>query len=352
MKSGMIRWVIKRLWILLMIVQCGCIQEIDLFEGGESPLIVSGLITDQQGPQTVRVFYLDGYNVPVDYNRVAKAEVKIVDDLGNEEILTHTGFGYFYSSADFKGAVGRTYQVKIRLENGREYESSPEQLPPVPEIDQVNYEMVGNTVLFNVDFDDPEGKNYYRWRFSGTFEVHAPHVFADQPIRNQCYDQSIYRNRAGVCWVSDLDAAFLKISNDELFDGRAVTNMPVYSVDVDRKFDFGYSGQIQLFSMTAGAYWFWSQIENQLGNKGTIFETSNYQVIGNMRSLDNPEEAVLGYFGASSVAGGRVFIDQFMGTFPPEDCDPNEAGCRPARCINCIAYGFSAQRVKPEYWPY
>ena len=41
-----------------------------------------------------------------------------------------------------------------------------------------------------------------------------------------------------------------------------------------------------------------SIIENQIGNNGTIFETSNFQIRGNISNIADNDELVLGYFGA------------------------------------------------------
>lgn len=342
--------------LLIIVFTYGCIEEIDLFEGEQTPLIVSGEVTDVQGVHSVRLLFLEGYNVAPDYTKVRDAQVKIVDNLGQEEVLRYTGYGFFETTPDFKGHIGRLYHLEIVMSDGRRYSSIPEELLAVPQITGVEYTTDGSQLTFTADYSDIAGvENYYRWRFEGTFEVFAPYADPDQidiPRNSQCYPSSFNVPRVTNCWVTDTDNGFLKIESDELYDGEERRDVAIYQLEVDRRFDLGYSGAIKQYSLTPRAFDFWSKIQDQLGNTGSIFETANYQIIGNIRSESDPEEVVLGYFSASAVSSSHVFVDQFQGTFPPEDCEANDAGCRPARCVSCLYYDFSSTKEKPEFWPY
>lgn len=332
-----------------------CIQEIDLFTGSETPLIVTGSITNEPGPHSVRIFYLKGYNIRPDFNEVAGSDVRIVDDIGNEEPMTHVGNGFFETSDTFSGVIGRTYQIKILLPDEKRYESNPEKLLEVPEVRNVTHEVEAGNVLFKVNYKDtPDVENYYRWRFEGIYEVEAPYVGNSGlglPVRfSRCYSASVIINAAANCWVKHFDEGFLSIGSDELYNGESWDFM-VYQVPIDRKFNIGYSGAIKQYSLTKEAFEYWTAIQKQIGNTGTIFETSNYQIRGNIRSLTDPTEAVLGYFGASAVSTGRTFIEEYQGTFGEMPCEPNNVGCRPIKCISCLTYGLSSTKEKPEYWP-
>lgn len=337
------------------IVLTGCIEQIELYEGNTTPLVVSGEVTNEEKVQRVRLLYLEGYNVAPDFTKVRDAAVHIVDEDGNEAPLIYVGYGFFETADPYAGEVGKAYHIDIRFDDGRNYQSVPDVMLPVPEIEEISYNSNGSVINFTVDYTDTESvENFYRWRFEGVYEVFSP--YADPRSRGfslprgNCSPAYAYPF-SETCWVTDIDEEFLKIEDDELYDGMSREDIEIYSVVVDRKFDLGYSAAIKQYSLSPGAFRFWSEIENQLGNTGSIFETSNYQIVGNVKSINNPEESVLGYFTVSAVSTKRVFVEQFLGLFPPQDCSANLAGCRPVVCLDCRSYSQSSTDRMPEFWP-
>lgn len=342
----------------LVAIAVGCIQEIDIFNGSTPSLVIDGSITTEPGPQVIKLYYSTSYNSVPNYDEVDEARVKIIDGLGNEETFTYTGNGLYSSSADFSGVIGRSYQIKITLESGRNYESMPEVIKSVPLIDSVKYRQDGNKLLYYIDFkDDSEENNYYRWRYSGTFELIAPvsydlYVSGEDAPRSNCYSWSVLNVRnVWRCWAKEFDNQFLKIENDKLFNGRFMNDFEVASIDLGKKFDRAYAMEIRQYSLTKDAFHYWNSIQEQMGNNGTIFETSNYQIRGNVYSVDDKDELVLGYFSASAVSKKRVFTLDYKDTFGPIECVSNDRGCYQERCLDCRKYSTNSTNVKPVFWP-
>jgi hypothetical protein len=338
-----------------------CIEEIAVFKGSDPTLVVFGEITNGQGPHIIQLSYSKEYNQRPSYEKVDGASVVIVDDLGNQEELTYTRDGAYETSPDFFGVAGRAYHVEIELESGGKYNSNPEVLPAVPFIDAITVKKEDTQVGFYIDFvDNAEEENYYRWRYNGTYEVMAPEAYElsktnqNVPSNPRCYDWGGPPPRARdvwQCWVKEFDSEYLRIDTDEFYNGRAIDDFKVFSKDIDRKFDRGYVAIIRQFSISKEAYKYWNAIKDQIGNNGTIFETSNYQIRGNIVSQDNPKALVLGYFGAASVAEQSIFVGEFMGSAEPLTCEPNNSGCLPQRCLDCRKYAANSTNQKPDYWP-
>ncbi|MDA1120504.1 MAG: DUF4249 domain-containing protein [Bacteroidetes bacterium] len=351
----------------------GCIQEIELELGKVSSLVINGEISNEPGPYKVKLSYSTGFNenslfVPID-PRVLKAEVKIVDDLGNEEVLNEIGDGkYITTIGGIQGTIGRTYMLMITLNNGEKYESLPERLKsPVP-IDNVGFEFASEAILsnsgenlssesrlkFNVSFTDPpEGKNYYRWRYEEVYEVIAP--LADSlmatfqffpPDCLFCPPPIIKR-----CWGKDFDNEYLYVESDLFFNGRSVTALEILSMPITRKLLIKYSVLVKQYSISEGAYNYWNNLKGQISNTGTIFETPNFQILGNIRSTSNSDEAVLGYFGVNSVSEKRIFIDNQEVPYAIVGlaCPPLDGTPPGALCTNCTAGG--ASQFIPSFWP-
>lgn len=348
--------------ILVGVLSAGCVEEIEVFKGSTPVLVVDGNITNEPGPHGVQLAFSKTYGERPSYFAVEQAVVKIIDDQGNEELLTYDADGLYLSSADFQGQIGRSYHLEVTLKTGVKYVSEPELLKEVAPVDKIVYEREQNELVFYADFtDNSETQDYYRWRYRTTYQVEAPLALTYMtnvviPSKNGCFEVNRYGrpifDRVPDCWITTSDIEFLKVENDLLFNGREMKKYKVFSVELDNKFNIGYDAEIRQFSLTKRAYNYWKAIQEQIGNNGSIFETSNYHIKGNIYAEGDKNADVLGYFSASAVSYNHLFIDDFRGTFDPIDCSENEAGCIPNRCIDCRNYSPNATDVKPAFWLY
>ena len=345
-----------------------CIQELDVFFDSSPVLAVEGLVTDEPGTTYVKVLFTTAYNQRADLSEIEAGSVILYDNDNNTYDLRHSGNGIFVVNEDFCGVVGKSYWLEITLGEGKVYRSAPETMIAVPEIEQTSIrrefeeDLSGNDqvvnrdrIIFSASFQDPENQeNYYRWRYRSTYQVLAP-LFDEYiaPPPNP-WQEPIEPTRD--CWATDFDHEYLKIARDELFDGELVDRYDLFSIDVDFKVDIGYYSLIKQYSLTKEAFEFWSKIENQEGNNGTIFETSNYQIRGNVYNIADQEELVLGYFGASSVSLKSAFVSNsfISDVFDYSFCYPGEEASAPnppKRCLDCRFHSPSSTIKKPDFWP-
>jgi hypothetical protein len=131
--------------IFYLIVSGSCIVQFvpELVED-QDLLVVEGLITDQPGPNTVKLSKSLPLGTMSSAIPLGGCSVQISDDLGNYYNLYETGYGiYTTDSASFQGVIGRSYTLHIGLFPGYRtlsYESSPMEMKPVPPIDSIYYE--------------------------------------------------------------------------------------------------------------------------------------------------------------------------------------------------------------------
>lgn len=347
--------------ILSLALAIGCIEEIDVFTGSAEGLVVDGNITNEQGPQRVRLSTSRQYNTVPDYFEVEGATVAVTDDQGNVETFSYAKDGYYESSDGFFGQPGRSYQLKVKLRDGRQYESSFESMPSPPVVDSMYYKVDGTLLDFYADFsDNSEEENFYRWRYSGTYEVVAPIAMEmsrtnqQMPKSDDCIDwfgKPPFAKDVARCWVKEFDNAYLKVDSDLLFNGRSLKEYEMFSMEMDRRLDRGYLVEIEQHSLTSNAYKYWTKLRDQMNNNGTIFETNNYQIRGNIVSTTDVDEVVLGYFNVSSVAIERVFVGDFLGLYGDVPCEENNSGCFPQRCMDCRKFAANSSTLKPDDWP-
>lgn len=370
MKSILENFLFRGLMIILLSspIFMSCIQELGVFTRVTPAFIIDGVITNEFGPHAIKISKTKEYNTAATYfPEVENATVIIEDSEGSTIQLSDQYTGIYYTPDNFIGIIGNSYRLTVTLNSGEVYQSEFEELLPVPSIDNIFFDLVNKEVLseanivsnervvsFFIDYTDPANDdNYYRWRYHETFEIFAPEA---ETMRDDLSPQR--RGRCGklsenpTCWAKGYDHEFLKIDRDLSFDGKEMKDIEIFYAEIGRKFAVNYMVEIQQHSLTPNAYKYWQAIENQIGNNGTIFETSNYQIRGNIYNPKDEKELVLGYFGASAVASESILVrSSDIGYNHEYACEPNEIGCIPALCIDCTKYSFSSSIIKPDFWP-
>ncbi len=334
-----------------------CIDPIDFSKGNVSKsLVVDGLITNEPGPYVVYLTRTSEYGSYYgDTEEVEGAIVLISDDLGNSEILTETYTpGIYKTDPDgIQGIPGRYYKIEIETPEGKHYESKPELLSRVPEIDSIYYEhqqhqeldddnIVQNFEGFQIyiDTSDPENdKNYYMWSWVGTHEVHTqPWNYVDGrfPAPKDCCE---------TCWISERPG-YIDVFDDNYLGGNQINKKPVAFVRIiysngARHFRGKYHIEVKQLSVTKEAYNYWSSIEEQMNSTGSIFEPAPSAILGNIENVNDPEDIIFGYFGASAISTKSIFIPAIEAPYPPNDILNLPDDCR--------MMGNSTA-IKPSFW--
>jgi uncharacterized protein DUF4249 len=334
-------------FILIIAFVCAfhsCIDPVDFSEGDDSTnLVVDGMITSEPGPYAVYLTRTSDYNSYYSSVQGVKgAIVMISDDLGNVELLTETYLHGIYKTdpGGIRGIPGRQYKLEIETPNGNHYESDYELLSPVPDIDSVYYErqiiqeLDERSVVRDVDgFQiylktiDPEGsKNYYMWNWTGTHEVHTQ----PEDFREDLWTAAP-KDCCATCWVKETSSG-ISVYDDVETGGSRIISEPIEFVRIrtrngTRHFRGKYHIEVKQLSITKEAYEYWSSIETQISSSGSIFEPPPVAIIGNITNCDDPDNIVLGYFGASAMRTKSIFIPAWEVPIPsenpldwPDDC--------------------------------
>ncbi len=287
-----------------------CIREIDLAIRVEKPaLVVDGMITNEAPPYIVKLTYTGVYeasNRISENQAVSGARITISDDLGQkiqlEQVLEEPG-KYQTNDPTYRGQIGRIYKVNIELPNGEIYESKPEKLAAVPEINQLYSEFTekgsgDQNVGYNIFLDTKDivnTANYYRWQANGyrirmTTGVLNP--FTGVMDNKQCW-QSFKKESIDI--ETDIDFDGNNVQKRLMIFSPAYANTP-HLVEVSQ------------FSLSREVYQFWRRMNEQLTRTGSIFDPLPAPVEGNIFLQSDPNKLALGYFGASAVSRKRLVI--------------------------------------------
>lgn len=326
-------------WILLLSL-ASCITPFDPDLTNENPkLTVEGTITDMPGPYIIKLSYSTSYTSgdKKSTNAIRDARVFISDDAGNTEELTFTNnAGTYVTAAEgIRGVAGRYYTLRVEFPTGKVYESLPEYMPPAPEIDTLfaEYRDVSGTFVqgeFDVflETEDPvEEKNFYLWKW----KHYAQLDYCQTYLRNFPSPPTWFaRYCCGECYAIETCAGCINIGNDQLVNGKRLSRIPLLTFEYNSRAP--YYVQAEQYSLTASAYDFWKTARDLVNNSGGVFDKPPVTVKGNLVCVTDPNEQVLGYFGASSVKTKAVYfrrdnIPTFPYTSTPQYTIDNFNGC-------------------------
>ena len=127
-------------------------------------MVVDGLLTDQPGPHTVQLTYTADYTNSSVNLLVEKAVVWLTDDANIRQNLTETSAGSYQTAASFRGQIGRSYVLHIRV-NNREYASKPERIRSVAKIERAYSEFVETLIPGTLVFKSCLPGARFTWNF-------------------------------------------------------------------------------------------------------------------------------------------------------------------------------------------
>lgn len=376
------------LFLIITLIFTSCIKEFDpvIKSTDEKKYVVTGSVSTADSAQTVNVSMTSPIEAP-GYLPVSGCIVNILDDNGNTFNLVETGNGNYSVVIDqMYLTAGTSFKVTVNTPDGKLIESDYDMLTSSPAVDSVYYireDQEGliegeflKGIQFYLDLDGAEtGTRYYRWEAEETWEYHADYY------REWYYDGEVHHiwppdSSLKICWRTRYIPRIFTLTTGNLVENK-FKKLPLHFVDnLTTKLAYGYSLLIKQYALSEAAYTYWDQLRINSEEQGGLYETQPLAIRGNMHNVNNPDEDVLGFFGASSVTTKRIFVQNVPNleldfyTF----CNPNVLRKGLAElipddypvylmgdaftyylvslnkaCVDCTA--LEGTPVKPDFWP-
>ncbi|MGB8490426.1 MAG: DUF4249 domain-containing protein [Bacteroidales bacterium] len=349
--------------------------------------VVSGQVTDNNEIQTVSVSRASPISDPA-HIEVTGCYISIFDDKGNQFEMQEAEPGIYHTRIDKSYLTpGTSFKVDIMTPDGINIESDFDKMSECPEIDTIYFirkeippDLSGRTVQglqFYIDLDAGNlTSHFFRWEAIETWEYHVP--FAKQWY----YDGAVHHisppdSSGMVCWSTETVKNIYTLSTEGLTENR-YSMLPLHFVDnYSPRLMYGYSLLINQIALSEAAYSFWDQLRINNSEQGGLYEKQPLSIAGNLHNNTNPDQEVLGFFGASSVKSRRIFISHIddieihqinyckqdtllygglRAIFPseyPAFLVGNETTYSLIRlsqcCVECMALG--GKNIKPDFWP-
>jgi len=253
---------------------------------GDPYVVVEGWITNRPGPYRVTLSETLPFNSPESNPSISNARVLIVTNRGSSFELTEDAQNpgeYLTDSVDFVGVPGTSYTLEVRI-GEKLIVSTSELLGEAPAIDTIEHTFVEGifvpeTLSFTSGYlitgyvSDPESNgNYYRWQIT---ENGLPYQRAEDMV----------------------------LITDRFFNGKR------FGFELSKiLFQLNDTVTIDQYTLNKQSFEFLRNLNIQAIGLGKSSSTPPSVVRGNLQNINDVNEIVLGYFGASGISSSTIVI--------------------------------------------
>ena len=383
--------------ILMTLMFSACVEPFDIkTETFESALVIEGTITDKMETQQIklsRTFRLEEEGPAPENN----AQVKVIGDNGTEYFFTPIGEGIYQSNIQFDAQTGVNYSLEIITQDGSAYASNPSTINGTSVIADFSAKRTfqpmngidteGIAIL--VDSRSTSTNNsYYRYTYEETYEIRSRYNITHKLVVTADGGFAIVQKEAPdhICYTTKFSKDIILTKTNILTDNNIERSLVHFIDKKSRVTAYRYSILVRQYSLSREAYEFYKILRELSGSESLFSQNQPGFINGNVFSVDNSKEKVLGYFSVSAVDSKRLFFsfsDFFdYSEFPLRELDcsisrpailnlpwlvesgavqfigipngnfPDEKGTGPYRvapsfCIDCTISGTTEV---PEFW--
>lgn len=265
------------LFLFAGILASSCTDKIDLdLPDGDTFFVVEGWITNIEEQQTVKLSYTSPYFDNSAQPVAAGATVIIGDDLGTDIVLEEIQPGTYAFQGP--GEAGRSYQIRITLTDGTNYESNFE-----PLLDEISI----TDIFWQLSDDEPNEDDDQK-----PSDIYEVLINTQEPAGLGNY----YRWRSFLNGKENRKPEYIFTVSDEFVDGSAIIN---FNVTGDL---YSASDTVTIIQehISRRASEFLTLLQAQTAFVGSPFDSPPATIVGNIVNPDDTDEIVLGYFGAAA----------------------------------------------------
>jgi len=275
-------------------------------------LVVEGVINSGSDSTIITLSHTVNVASKVTVNPVLNAVVTVEGDQNTSYPLTEMGKGK-YACAGLNLDNSHNYRLNIKTADNKQYVSDYMAVLNSPPIDSVSYDTQGTVfspgLNVYVNTHDPTNKVvYYRWDYQETWIFHANFASFFYSNGDTVLGRNLLTDNITYCWRSDTASTILLGSTAKLSKD-IVDKQPIISItSSSEKVGDEYSILMRQYALTADAYTFYTNLKKNTEQLGSIFDAQPSQLIGNLHSVTNPSEPVIGYVSVGSTSSQRIFI--------------------------------------------
>jgi hypothetical protein len=308
---------IKKISILLLVMiaiaSCKEVYNPNINSPATGYLVVDGFINSGDSPTIITLSrttkLVDTIETLYEYG----AQVNIESDNNENYPLAEQGNGK-YVSGFLSLNSNEKYRLHIITSNGKEYRSDFAAVQNTPPIDSITWKVEnGGVQIYTNAHDDAGLAKYFRWTYSETWEFHSPFLqtlyYATDAsglaigISSGVADTAIYK-----CWKSQISRQIILGTTEKLIEDKIY--LPIrYIQPQAEELSVLYYIDLKQYVLSKEAYQFYQKLKKNTEQLGSIFDAQPSELEGNIHSVNDPTEVVVGYVEVSQPQEKRLFIN-------------------------------------------
>lgn len=300
------------LWMLMFVTAAQCRKPYipAILVKGDKYLVVDGFINSSPGGIT-RIFLSRTKKLTDTVVNIPErgATVAIQSAAGNTYALQEAGTnGRYISDAltlDNKGQ----YKIVIATAGNNQYQSDFVSVKQTPPIDSIVWRQDNKGINLYANTHDPlNNTRYYRWQYVQTWEYHSQ-LETVWGVENGLAYLRTPEQQVHICYTTTPSTNILTGTSASLAQDRISDALLGSIAQNDSTLNYRSSFLVQQYALTPAAYFYWQIIKKNSEELGSLFDLQPSQLEGNIHSIDNASEPVVGYMSATSQQEKRIFIN-------------------------------------------
>lgn len=311
----------KKLYNILIscLLFISCIEQIEIKDTTyEKLLVVEAKLTNEFKNQTVKLSNTIELNSEIPILE-KNAVVTITDSDMTVYSFTETSDGVYQSTVPFKAEMNKTYTLNIKTK-GREYESIPQKIEGVNEINDVFTKIEtqqngdeGVSIFVKSNTSDKNAK-YYRYTYEETYKIIAPHwspykleIVSDRPPF--AVAKVLHNENKKICYNTIVSNKIIQAESASLSEN-AIEKSVRYILKNDPIIATRYSINISQHVQSYEAYTYFNTLSKLSSSENVFTQNQPGFIQGNIFSKSDNKEKVVGFFEVTSVSKKRIFFDR------------------------------------------
>ena len=319
-------------------------------------LVVEGLITDSNGPNTIKLSKTAPFGSETNKKMVSGAKLQVKNNHDQTYFLTETSYGIYSLPSNFKPVTGDSYALFIQTKNGDRYMSNPQKLLPTPSFDSIHGFVSNKAYLYENQHLDQVQKvingAYVLLNFQNDNSGLVPKNRFKNQILLEWWGFSQKYKLFGYCWNTvflDLDENITgpaQTVNGTETENHSLCFLPRDQVyyDLTDSLDKLYNLvlTVQQYNLNDDSYEFYKGANVQLDSDGKIFDPIASQLYGNIKCISDPQKLAFGLFEVSSTQSKTYLIKM--------DPNSNTVEFAPAQKLNDTIPKEGVRTQIPHFW--
>jgi hypothetical protein len=316
---------------VLTIICSSCTETFPLLTNTyEEMIVVEATLTNELKNQEIKLTKTSKFEDVVTETETG-AKVFITDDAGNQYDFEEESESYL-STSQFQAVPDRKYQLHITTQDGKSFESSAETLTTVNPMQSITPVVEKNEDINGIairvhSFDPGKQSKYYRYTYSETYKVVAPKWTTVKAVYNAEGVLTYIPNSSDtkICYGNKTNTGLLLTDTNNLTEDR-INYLVRFIDEQDYITTTRYSILITQYVESLEAYTYYTTLKKMSGPGSILTPNQPGFILGNIKSIKNPSDKVVGYFDVASASSERIYFNHHD-LFPTRPSPPYITDC-------------------------